>query len=98
MVPGRVAAGVRNLTGEMVRMMEENLVYEKLSEIFHSVFEDDFVLSPQLSADDVDGWDSLTHLRLMISVQKAFGVKFSAAEVSELDNVGDLVKLIRAKR
>jgi acyl carrier protein len=78
--------------------MEELQIYERLSDIFHSVFDDDVVVSPQLSADDVDGWDSLTHLRLIISVQKAFGVKFSAAEVGELDNVGDLVKLIKSKR
>jgi acyl carrier protein len=78
--------------------MEDSQIYAKLSDIFQSVFDDHVTLSPELSADDVDGWDSLTHLRLIISVQKAFSVKFSAAEVSELDNVGDMVRLIQSKQ
>ena len=77
--------------------MQEVQVYAKLSDIFRDVFDDEVTVSPELSAQDVDGWDSLTHLRLIITVQKAFGIKFSAAEVSELDNVGDMVKLIQLK-
>ena len=64
---------------------------------FGNVEDDALEASPQLMADDVDGWDSLNHIRLMLAVQKRFGVKFSAAEVGKLGNVGDLVALVRAK-
>jgi acyl carrier protein len=79
--------------------MEEGQIYQRLSEIFSDVFDDDAVaLKPETTADDVDGWDSLSHIRLVLSVEKAFGVKFSAAEVGKLKNVGELVGLIRSKK
>lgn len=79
-------------------MMEAGAIYEKLTGVFHSVFDDDtVVLSPALTADDVDDWDSLAHIRLVLSVEKAFGVKFSAAEVGSLKNVGEFVSLIQSK-
>jgi len=73
-------------------------LYRTMTAILREVFEDDALeATPQLTADDVDGWDSLNHIRLMLAVQKRFGVKFSAAEVGKLGNVGDLVALVRAK-
>ena len=78
--------------------MNDIVLYGKLTEIFHDVFADDeIVLSPQLTAVDVDGWDSLKHVRLILSIEKGFGVKFSASEVGHLNNVGDLATLISAK-
>jgi len=78
--------------------MEEGQVYQKLNTIFGDVFDDDGLsLKPDTTADDVDGWDSLSHIRLVLSVEKAFNVKFSAAEVGKLKNVGELVGLIRSK-
>ncbi len=78
--------------------MESSEIYRTLTPIFQDVFDDEtLALGPALSADDVDGWDSLNHIRLMLSVQKAFGVKFSAQEISRLKNVGDLVELVKAK-
>jgi acyl carrier protein len=78
--------------------MEEAQIYERLSGIFTDVFGDDTLkLTPQLTADDVDEWDSLTHIRLVISVEKAFGVKFSASEIGALKNVGEFVQLINSK-
>lgn len=79
-------------------MMDEAGIYEKLTPIFHDVFqEDDLVLAPELTADDVEGWDSMSHIRLVISVERTFKVKFSASEVGMLKNVGDLVGLIKSK-
>ena len=79
-------------------MLDEALVYEKLTTVFRDVFdEDDIVLEPTTTAHDVDGWDSLNHIRLVLAVSKAFGVKFSAAEVGELKDVGEFVELIRTK-
>lgn len=79
-------------------MMENAVVYEKLTTVFRDVLdEDDLVLTPAMTAEDVDGWDSLSHVRLVLAVSKAFGVKFSAAEVGRLKNVGDLVEMIQSK-
>jgi acyl carrier protein len=79
-------------------MMDESVVYEKLTAVFRDVFaEDDLVLTPSTTAEDVDGWDSLNHIRLVLAVSKAFGVKFSAAEVGGLNNVGEFVGVIRTK-
>jgi acyl carrier protein len=78
--------------------MDNIALYEKLTAIFHNVFDDDeIVLTPQLKASDVDGWDSLRHVRLVVSVEKGFGVRFAASEVGRLKNVGDLANLIAAK-
>ena len=75
-----------------------DLIYDRLTEIFHDVFEDDsIVLTPGLSAADVPEWDSLSHIRLMIAVQNAFRTKFSAAQTADLKNVGDLAGLIQQK-
>ena len=50
-----------------------------------------------MTAKDVEGWDSLSNIRLIMSVEKQFGVKFSASEVGKLKNVGELADLIAAK-
>jgi acyl carrier protein len=77
----------------------EDPILTRLTSIFREVFDDDdLVLTPELTANDVDGWDSLSHIRLILSVQKAFGVKFSAVEMSRLKNVGDLVTLTKHKQ
>lgn len=73
-------------------------IYQKLTGVLRDVFDDDALQArPDLTAADVDDWDSLTHIRLMLSVERAFGIKFSAAEVGHLKNVGELADLIQAK-
>ena len=69
-----------------------------LTQIFRDVFDDDTnVLRPDLSAKDVDGWDSLTHIRLLLTIEREFHIKFTVSEVGELKNVGGLTELIEAK-
>ena len=78
--------------------MNDAAVYDKLTTVFRDVFdEDDLALRPGMTADDVDGWDSLSHIRLVLAVSKAFGVKFSASEVGNLKNVGEFADLIKKK-
>jgi acyl carrier protein len=78
--------------------MDEAQIYVRLTEIFEDVFdEDSIVVTPELTAKDVDGWDSLTHIRLILTVEKAFKIKFSTSEIGKMENVGDLVKLIKAR-
>jgi len=78
--------------------MQSTEIYQKLNGIFLDVFDDDtVVVKPELTADDVDGWDSLSHIRLMLTIEKTFGIRFSASEVGKLKNVGELVSLIESK-
>jgi acyl carrier protein len=78
--------------------MDAKAIYPKLNEVFRDVFDDDeVVVTPELTSDDVDGWDSLKHIRLLLTLERTFNIKFSAAEVKKLENVGELVKLIQAK-
>lgn len=78
--------------------MDEAQIYTRLNEIFEDVFDDDTIeLTPETSAKDVEGWDSLTHMRLILSVEHAFKTKFSTSEIGKLNNVGDLVALIKAR-
>ena len=73
-------------------------IQDQLTEVFQSVFDDDaMVLTPELHAAQVPGWDSLTHVRLMLSVERKFRVKFTVTEIGELKNVGELASLIERK-
>ena len=78
--------------------MSHDALYAKLTDIFHDVFDDEgIVVTPELTADDVDEWDSLSHIRLVLAIEKRFGLKFSAAEVGRLKNVGEFAALIVSK-
>jgi acyl carrier protein len=79
-------------------MIETTEVYSRLTEVFHDVFDDDeIVVTKDLTADDVDEWDSLKHIRLVLSVEEAFHISFSASEIGSLKNVGELAALIQSK-
>jgi acyl carrier protein len=78
--------------------MSTDAIYAQLTEIFHDIFDDENLrVTPELTADDVDEWDSLSHIRLILAIEKKFGLKFSAAEVGRLRNVGEFVALIESK-
>jgi len=78
--------------------MTEAEVYEQLTEIFQDFFANSsIVLKPETVAKDIEGWDSLNHLSLMIAVESRFGVKFRASEIEKLTNVGGLVGSILRK-
>jgi len=73
-------------------------IYEKLTSVFRDVLDDDsIVLRPDLTAKEVEGWDSLTHIRLMLRVERAFSVRLTASEIGKLKNVGDLADLLQRK-
>jgi acyl carrier protein len=83
--------------GKLVSV-EQGAVYAKLTPIFRELFDDDQLeVKPSLSAKDIADWDSLRNIRMMLTVEKSFGVKLSAAEIGRLQNVGDLVELLQRK-
>ncbi len=72
--------------------------YDQLTEIFRDVFDDDDVVAtPELTAQDVDEWDSLSHIRVIVSIEEEFGIRFSVSEISGLKNVGEIAALIESK-
>ncbi len=71
--------------------MTTSEVLAKLAPVFREVFDDDgIVLSPEMTARDVDGWDSVANIRLMVTIEGEFRIKFSVGEFQEFRNVGDL--------
>ena len=78
--------------------MTEAEIYDALNEVFRAVLEDDSIaLTPATTAEDVDGWDSMNHIFIVVELEKRFGVKFQAAEMEELKNVGELAHLVAQK-
>jgi acyl carrier protein len=69
-----------------------------LREVFQEVFDDDdLVVTRETSAREVDEWDSLMHINLVLNIEKEFSVRFSSSEVAVLQNVGQLADLIDLK-
>lgn len=78
--------------------MTPQQILTRLSAVFQDVFDDDqLVISQATTADDIEAWDSIMHVNLVLAVEKEFGVQMSAAEVGELDSVGSWIDLL-AKR
>ncbi|MCE3037128.1 acyl carrier protein [Helicobacter sp. faydin-H20] len=75
-----------------------NNIQEKLQEIFRDVFDDENLeITPQTSASDIDEWDSLMHISLVSSIEKAFKIRFALGELQDLKNIGDMIALIEKK-
>jgi len=70
----------------------------RLLQVFRTVFDDPaLVVESRTTANDVDGWDSLTHINLIVAVEREFKVRFTTAEVTGMKNVGDLLGAILRK-
>jgi len=72
-------------------------IIDELTGVFRQVFGDDeLVVTRATTAADVEGWDSLTHVSLMLSIEKRFAIRFKSAQVASLENVGELADLVEA--
>jgi acyl carrier protein len=74
--------------------MNNDEIYTRLQGIFDNVFMEEVRLTPELAAKDVDEWDSLTHVSLVLAIEEQFKIRFRVGEVESAKNVGDLVNLI----
>lgn len=71
---------------------------EKLQEIFRDIFDDEeLVITEGMTAADIEDWDSLAQINLIIAIEKEFGIKFNLEEVSKLKNIGEMLDLIKFK-
>jgi acyl carrier protein len=78
--------------------MDASTVKPRLTRVFRDIFDDPLLqIEDSTTASDVENWDSLTHIDLIVQVEKEFGVKFSTGEVRGLKNVGDFIALIAKK-
>jgi acyl carrier protein len=73
-------------------------ILSSITEIMRDVFDlDDLQVSLETTAEDVEEWDSLSHIRLIVAVERKFGFKFKNSEIESLKNVGELVNLVATK-
>jgi acyl carrier protein len=78
--------------------MDRDALKAKLTDIFRKTFDnDELTISESTTADDVAGWDSLSHINLVLAVERGFGIRLTTREVRGMKNVGDLVELIAKK-
>lgn len=78
--------------------MKQTEIYIKLNSIFRDLFDDDSItINKNTTANDIEDWDSLEHINLIVAVEQEFGIKFAMADVISMKNVGDMVKIIESK-
>ena len=78
--------------------MERSEIYDKLNEIFRDVLDNDEIeLKDETVADDIEEWTSLTHIQLIVEIEKAFKLRFISEEILEWNNVGEMDEYIVAK-
>lgn len=71
---------------------------KRLNQIFCEVFDDDDIkITPEMTANDVDGWDSLSHVNLIVAIETKFKIRFVQKELRTFKNVGDLLNCIQSK-
>ncbi|WP_103068546.1 acyl carrier protein [Aquimarina sediminis] len=78
--------------------MNKEEILSKVKQAFVSVLDhENFQLTYETTADDVDGWESITHMMIISEVEKSFGIKFKLMDLMNMNNVGDLIKTIESE-
>ena len=75
--------------------MTREEIFQKLDDVFQDVFDDDEIrVNEETTANDIEDWDSLEHINLVVAVEKCFDIKFTMGEVTSMKNVGEMVDII----
>ena len=78
--------------------MDNSEILNQLTEIFKSVMDNDaIILNESTTATDIEEWDSITHIQLIVAIEKHFKIKFTSTEIRAFKNVGELCNTIKAK-
>ncbi|MAQ74991.1 MAG: acyl carrier protein [Aquimarina sp.] len=78
--------------------METSLIKEKIKDVLISVLDhNNFEMTDDLTAKDVDGWDSLSHMMIISKIEEMFNIKFKLRDLNKLKNMGSLVQVIQSK-
>ncbi|ANV97312.1 acyl carrier protein [Helicobacter enhydrae] len=74
------------------------MLHARVQDIFRDIFDDDeLIITESSNSEEIEDWDSLNHVNLVASIEKAFGIKFALGELQELKNVGEMLDLILKK-
>ncbi len=75
--------------------MTREEIYKALDEVFEEVFDDESIhVTDTTTAEDIEDWDSLEHINLVVAIENRFGIKFNMSEVTSMKNVGEMVDII----
>lgn len=78
--------------------MTRQEVFTRLDEVFQDVFDNEEIhVSDETTAEDIEDWDSLEHINLIVAVENAFGIKFGMGQVTRMKNVGEMADIILEK-
>lgn len=78
--------------------MDRQIIMEQIQNIFRDVFDDEeLIVADSTSSDDIEEWDSLSHIQLVVAIEKAFGLKLTSKEILSWEDVGEMVDAIHAK-
>lgn len=81
----------------MTNMKLEN-IFAELTKIFRETLDDESIeLTKETTALDIDGWDSLTNISILVNIEGVFDISFSTAEIADIPNIGELAELILAR-
>ena len=97
-----VSYSAHGISATLTEKSDPWMIFASAQEVFRNVFDDPaIVLRDDMTADDIPGWDSLTHINLMVATEKRFKIKFATAEISKMkedgQNVGTFLALIGKK-
>ena len=78
--------------------MQKEEIYERLNNVFRDVFDDESIeVNENTTSADIEDWDSLEHINLIVAVENEFGIKFNMGEVTTMKNVGEMVEIIASR-
>ena len=78
--------------------MSKEEVYERLNKVFQDIFDDDSItVNENTTSNDIEDWDSLEHINLVVAIEQEFGMKFNMNEVTTMKNVGEMVDIILSR-
>ena len=78
--------------------MEKDKIYERLNTVFRDIFDDETIsVNENTTSDDIEDWDSLEHINLIVAIEQEFGMKFNMNEVTTMKNVGEMVNIISSR-
>jgi acyl carrier protein len=81
-----------------IKAMTREEVYSKINEVFQNVFDnEDITVNDTTTSDDIEDWDSLEQINLVVAVEKKFNIKFNMREVNKFKNVGEMVDIIMTR-
>lgn len=79
--------------------MDRRNILRQVNDVFLEVLDDeDLILSDETTASDVEDWDSLNHIQLVVAIEKQFKIRFSSKEIQSWSNVGEMINSIQAKQ